>query len=208
MIVRRANCFRGSNGLTLAESVVALFVVALMIVSAMRGVGAAARSRLFQKDRAKGMALAEQLMSEVMQQRYVDPGSSPVFGPETGQTRSTYDDVDDYNNLVETPPQDRIGAAVPGCTGWTRSTKVEYMDQGLLGTILNTDTGIKRITVTVTSPTGRVTTLVGVRSSSSEYDHAPATQTTFTTWAGLNLQIGNDQTTRAASGVNLVNQVP
>src|SRR5689334_3918498 len=100
MMHRRANLFR-LRGLTLAESVVALFIVSLMIVAAMRGVGMAGKARLSQKDRAKGMALAEQLMSEIMQRRYADPGPSPVFGPESGQTRATYDDVDDYNNLVE-----------------------------------------------------------------------------------------------------------
>ncbi|SRR5712691_6457767 len=207
MTASRANS-SARNGLALAESVVALFIVTLMIVAAMRGVGTAGKARLSQKDRAKGVALAEQLMSEIMQRRYTDPGPSPVFGPESGQTRATYDDVDDYHNLVETPPQDRTGVIVPGTTGWKRATRVEYMDQGLLGTILNTDTGIKRITITVTSPAGRVTTLVALRTIKSEYERTPALQTTFTTWVGMNLQVGNDAGNRAASGVNLVNQVP
>ena len=116
--------------------------------------------------------------------------------------------MDDYNNLVETPPQDRNGVAITGASGWKRSTRVEYMDQGLVGTILNTDTGINRITITLTSPAGRVTTLVALRTIKSEYERSPAIQTTFTTWVGMNLQVGNDAGNRAASGVNLVNQVP
>jgi hypothetical protein len=208
MTIRRMKFASRSQGLTLAESVVALFIVSLMIVAAMRGVGMAAKARLSQKDRAKGIALAEQLMSEIMQQRYKDPGANPLFGFEPGETRPTYDDIDDYDNMVENPPQDRSGAVIAGTTGWRRSTKVDYMDQGLLGTILNTDTGIKRITVTVTSPAGRVTTLVALRTVKSEYEGSPAVQTTFTTWAGMTLQVGNDASNRAASGVNLVNQVP
>jgi MSHA pilin protein MshD len=206
--MRRGRNNFAKRGLSLAESVVALFIVALMIVSALRAVGGAARSRLVQKERAQGMALAEQLMSEIMQRRYMDPGPSQVFGPEAGQTRATYDDVDDYHNLNENPPVDRNGAAVTGASGWKRSTRVEYMDQGLLGTIPNTDTGLKRITVMVTSPKGRVTTLVALRTVKSEYEQSPAVQTTFTTWVGMSLQVGTEQSTRATTGVNLVNQVP
>jgi MSHA pilin protein MshD len=208
MTISHRNISSRRPGLTLAECVIACVIVATMIVSALGAVGGAARARLLQKDQLRGVTLARQLLAEITQSAYRDGGVAPVFGPEAGETRPTFNDVDDYNGLIESPPSDRSGSALAGYTGWTRSTKVEYMDPALLTIVLGTDTGLKRVTVTVTSPSGRVTTLCAFRSVSGAFDKTLGAQTTYVGWTGVTLQVGSDSSGRVVSGAVPFNQLP
>jgi MSHA pilin protein MshD len=195
-------------GLTLAESVLACVIVATMIVSALGAAGGAARARMLQKDQLRGTALVRQLVAEIMQSAYRDTGTNPTFGPEAGETRATFNDVDDYNGLIESPPTDRSATPLSGYTGWTRSTKVEYVDPTLLSVVVGSDTGLKRITVTATSPTGRMTTLCAFRAATGVFDKSVATQKTYVGWTGVTLQVGSDSSTRVQSGAVPLNQLP
>jgi MSHA pilin protein MshD len=196
------------RGLTLIESVVAVVLVSTLVVSALRVTASIARTRLVQKDRSAGMTLARDLMSEIMQRNYVDPDGSNSLGPDSGETRATYDDVDDYDGLNQSPPQDINGAAIAGYTGWTRTAKVAYIDQTTVDSILGSDSGLKRITVSVTSPTGIVTTLRGLRTSSSAYDRPILTQRQYVSESIISLQVGTDASAKIITSVNPVNLVP
>ncbi|MDB5172346.1 MAG: methylation site containing protein [Phycisphaerales bacterium] len=211
-----ANTFSYSTarrGFTLIESTIALVVVSVMMVAAMSVAGQSARSRTVQQEQVRGEALARQLLSEIMQEPYQQSGvTTTVLGPEAGETRSTYNDVDDFNGLSESPPKFASGTAIPGFTGWTRAAKVEWVSvTGLLSstfTVSSTETGMKRITVTVTAPSGKVTALVGLRSKYSPFEHVPSVATTYTSYMGVTVQIGSDSTTASSASAELVNQVP
>ncbi|MCX5662021.1 MAG: PKD domain-containing protein [Planctomycetota bacterium] len=91
-------------------------------------------------------------MAEILQQAYEYSGTNVVFGLEAGKgsaNRSTWTDVDDYNGWTETTPQTKSGTVLGNFTGWTRSVLVEWIDPATLAATSNTNTGIKRITVTV-----------------------------------------------------------
>jgi prepilin-type N-terminal cleavage/methylation domain-containing protein len=206
------------RGFTLVEATIALLVVSVMMVAAMSVAGQSARSRTVQQEQVRGEALARQLLSEIMQMPYQQSGvTTTVLGPETGETRSSnsalpYNDVDDFNGWSESPPQYASGTAIPGFMGWKRSAKVEWL--GVTGTTLPIvtvsliETGLKRITVTVTAPSGKVTTLVGLRSQYSPYEHVPSVKTTYTSYMGVTVQVGSDSTTASSASADLVNQVP
>ncbi len=70
------------------------------------------------------------------------------------------------------------------------------------------EAGLKRITVTVSDPQGRITTATGIRGSSSAYDYDPSASTTYVNWVGVTLQVGSDENGRMFSGVNPLNCVP
>ncbi|HWE97501.1 MAG TPA: type II secretion system protein [Tepidisphaeraceae bacterium] len=204
---------RTGRGFTLVEATIALLVVSVMMVAAMSVAGQSARSRTVQQEQVRGEALARQLLSEIMQMPYQQAGvTTTVLGPETGETRSTYNDVDDFNGWSESPPQYASGTAIPGFTGWKRAAKVEWLS--VTGTTSPTvatsatETGLKRITVTVTAPSGKVTTLVGLRSQYSPYEHVPSVKTTYTSYMGVTVQVGSDSTTASSASADLVNQVP
>ncbi|MFT3785693.1 MAG: hypothetical protein QM770_05940 [Tepidisphaeraceae bacterium] len=150
--------------------------------------------------KAQAMALAKQLMSEIVQCRYADPDT------DSGETRSTYDDVSDYNGLVESPPTDQTGTALPGYTGWTRRVTVRLVTLASPSTTSVTDVGLKEITVALSSPTGRLFTLTSLRSSNDGYERASVLAGTYTSSIDVTLSSrdGDSTVTTSANTVNLV----
>lgn len=75
---------------------------------------------------------------------------SNTLASEAGETRPRFDDVDDYNNLNESPPQDALGNIRNGFNNFSASVAVSYAgtDQGFAARDL------KRIEVTITSSEG------------------------------------------------------
>jgi len=195
-------------GFTLVEAVISLAIVTTMVVVGLEMMGASAKARIVQREQSSATGLARQLLSEIRPCRYADADQPTGFGPESGEVRATFDDVDDYNGYVESPPRFKTGAAVPGYDGWTWKASVARADRGNPDNGAGSETGLKRIAVTVISPTDRQTVLVALRSRSSGYDQEPSRSTTYLGWFGLSLQAGSGSTVAAASGANLVNQVP
>jgi MSHA pilin protein MshD len=192
---------------SILESAGAAAIVGVMLVLALKTLGATTRGRQAVAQVRLGPALAQQLLTEVLQSYYVDPGLTPTFGPESGESignRSKFDDVDDYNNWTESPPQLKNGTTLTDYTGWTRTVAVAWANPTTPTTTSASDQGLKRITVTVTDPSGRTTTLVGLRAASGNLERQPATQTTYTTWTGIDLLLGNSPST-VRTGISLTN---
>ena len=200
------------RGMTLIEAVISMLIVAVMMVAALQTVGNTARSRQAQASLRRGPALARDLISEILPNLYVDGGGSPVFGPESGEasggTRANFDDVDDYHGWSESTVQAKDGTALSALAGWSRSVAVVYVSPDDLDTPVGTDTGLKRITVTVTDPQGRKTAVSALRSRAGVYDHPPAVETTYLSSVGVEIQIGQDADVRVVSAANLLNRVP
>ena len=166
-LVKPLQCARA---FTLVEAVISILIVAVMLSATLATVGAALRSQAVMRDRAQGLLLAQDLMSEILQQHYQEPFEMPVqFGPEaseTGGTRAMFDDVDDYNNYTDTPPQMKDGSAIPNLDGWSRTVKVEWVLPDSPGTTSPAESGVKRITVTIRHNGKQVASLVMISSDS------------------------------------------
>jgi hypothetical protein len=67
------------------------------------------------------------------------------LGPESGETLSTYNDVDDFNNYTETDTTTVAGI-------FHLKVKVNYVSDNNFNTVLYTQSLTKRIQVAVTSP--------------------------------------------------------
>jgi prepilin-type N-terminal cleavage/methylation domain-containing protein len=156
------------RGFTLVEATMASLIVAVMLTAAMSIAGSAGLAQYKTAEQATASALADAMIAEITAQAYVDPGASPVFGPETGEAggdRSDYDDVDDYNGLSETAPARRDAVAIPGLTGWERSVSINYVVRTALDTVSGSDTGVKCIVITVKHTSAVVLTRRALRSS-------------------------------------------
>lgn len=128
-------------------------IIGVLMAVAMQTLGGAGLSRARTTDRALARGLADALVTEIMAKPYKDPNQTPVLGREAGEPaspRSGYDDTDDYNGLIESPPQESDGTTIPGTTGFTRTAAVECVSSANLSAVSASDTGVKRITVTVT----------------------------------------------------------
>jgi MSHA pilin protein MshD len=206
---KRSETSSRRRGFTMVETVICVVIVAVMLVAALEMIGTAARLRGTQTDQSRAAALARELLAEIMQYSYVDPELPTVLlGPELAETRGTFDDVDDYNGLTESPPQKPDGTPLPGFTGWTRSTIIEYADPTNPSATSITDTGLKRISIKVTTPTGRSSKLTALRSKYSAYDKQYGSSSTYSSWVQVDLQLTSDPATRVMTSVNPLNQVP
>ena len=197
------------RGFSLIEALISLLIVGTLLAASGAAISTAARSSTSQQEMLRGESLARQLLAEIVQKKYQQPSAITLtLGPETGETRATFNDVDDYAGYSETPPADSSGAAIAGYTGWTRSVEVKWADPSTLAAAaLQAETNVKRIIVTVTAPSGRSWSVSAIRTSYSIYDKSSSTST-YPATANIFVQVGSSSATSASSRVNLVNLVP
>jgi type II secretory pathway pseudopilin PulG len=156
------------RGLTLVEAIISIVVIGVMLVAALNTVGASQTAQRKTADRQRGMLLAQDLMSEIFQQHFEDPGLAPGnFGlgaDEVGDgSRALWDDVDDYNGWSASPPQSKDGTELSDLDGWRRSVSVAWATPGNFGAPAPGDTGVKQITVTVEYDDALAASLTAVR---------------------------------------------
>ena len=177
-------------------------IVAVLLVAALSVVGGVSRTYAVTDEKAKAFLLAADLMNEILRAPYEDPNGSAVFGLETGEgsvTRSAFDDVDDYDNWTETPPAAKDGTAYTGLTNWTRTVQVEWVEVLNPVSISATDSGLKRIQVTVTSPRGVTWTLSALHARSGRMEWRPPNDRVYVTGVDAQIQIDSRVTGHSVS---------
>lgn len=160
------------RGFTLAEAAIASTILAVLVVAALNASGKLAEARYDQADKARARSLADAMVGEIQPKAYSEPsGGTTTLGPDAGEgpTRATFDDVDDFNGDVESPPVDSSGVAVPGFTGWTRSVSVERVTPSGQAMVSSaTDNGVLRVTVVVKKGNKEMARRVFLRSSAMD----------------------------------------
>ena len=162
---------RFRRALSLIETVFSVVLVGGLAVVAMNTVGSSVVGRSGTATGGKGELLAQDLMAEILARPYEDPDETPTFGresSESGSDRAGYDDVDDYDGWVSSPPENRDGTLMPDLTGWSREVTVEWAEPTDLTATSGTDQGIKRITVTVKRNGKVAATLVALRNRATD----------------------------------------
>jgi hypothetical protein len=142
---------RTRAGLTLVEAVLSLLVLAVLATAALAAVSQAGKTRATVDEQSLGESLARGLLCEITALPYKEPAST-IIGLDAGEvhaTRSTLDDADDYNLFSETPCTTRDGTTIDGSDTWQRSVAVSWVPVSASTTATGTDTGLKRIWVTV-----------------------------------------------------------
>ena len=108
------------------------------------------------------MALAESYLEEIMARRFDEAtplGGVPpcvacsVVGPDGGETRAQYDDVDDYHGVDDQPPLDIEGNPRAEYAGYRVQVSVAYLDAGQVAALgLDATSDAKLVRVQVTAP--------------------------------------------------------
>lgn len=151
---------------SLIEAVIATAIVGGLLVAAMSAVGATARTRQVTADNETALRLAKDLLDEIVAKPYIDPQGSAIFGPETGEsTRASFDDIDDFNALVDDPPSTPDARTITAQTGWKREVIVRWVGRADIDTTVKDDEGIKRIEVSVSRRGKPICKLVALRTS-------------------------------------------
>ncbi len=104
---------RKQRGATLIELVITIVIISISVaavIGALSGMTAHSADPMVE---AQAVAIAEAYLEEIMLQSYLDPTTGTVCPAHLGG-RSTYDNVCDYNGLVDNGAQDQNGAPPPG----------------------------------------------------------------------------------------------
>ncbi len=160
-------------GITLAETVVATLLIAMVMVSTLQIVGPIARSTTVHADRLIAADLASEMIEEIATKPFVDPNTASIddigFDKDDVFTkRSEYDDIDDYNAWNSSPPMLSNGLTNYKLGSWTRSVKVSHVLLSDATTESVTSTGLKRVTVTVSKNGTVLCTLQSLHSQAAD----------------------------------------
>lgn len=157
---------RGNAGFSIIEMVMVMVMTAIIAIPLVVRIYEGARSSASGELQTKANYLAQDLMEEILEKRWdentpagggtIPNGSKTAhtaFGPgEGGETRASFDDVDDYQGLSENPPKDITNTTISGFGEFTRAVQVVYVDTSDLNTAVTSSPrpDYKRIQVTVT----------------------------------------------------------
>jgi prepilin-type N-terminal cleavage/methylation domain-containing protein len=134
---------------TLVETIISIVLVSVLLVAALTAAGASARFRQSTTSRDFASLLASDLTEEMAGKLYGGTTSGSILTTALAGNRSTTTNIDQYNGLTESPPVTWAGTAVSGATGWSRSTVVERVLAKSPDTTTTDETGVKRVTITV-----------------------------------------------------------
>jgi len=150
-----------NQGLSLIEVMVSLLIITIGIVGFGMAIPVGEGNVEKMKEERIALLLAKQMMEEIQSKAYEDPNQTPVlFGLEPGENAPciNFDDIDDYNDWDENPPQYPDGTSMDGNGGgpdyqdFRRQVVVENVDDSNYSlTRDNGTTSSKRIRVTVSS---------------------------------------------------------
>lgn len=153
-------------GFTLVETVITISIVgiALLAISQALSFGLAHSSDGISQ--ARTVNLAQAYFEEISAKRYSETtpaGGIPAcsaattacgpLGSDAGESRTTYDDIDDFDGLLDTPPRDALGNLRSGYESYSVSIAVRYLSPAEVSALgFDDPTDAKRISVQVTPP--------------------------------------------------------
>lgn len=153
------------GGFSLVELIVALMVISVAALALSYALGFAFRHQSDGLWQAKAVALAESYLEEITARRYDEAtpmGGVPPCAPaavacsavgQDAESRSEFDDVDDYHGLDEQPPLNAAGLPRDGYAGYRVEVDVAYADTAQVAALgLDHTTDAKLVTVRVTAP--------------------------------------------------------
>jgi MSHA pilin protein MshD len=151
------------RGATLIELIITIVIISVAIAGVVGAFSLIAGRSADPLNQTRAVSLAQLYMDEILARRYADAspnGGGSVGGADTDcgspgpdgtETRSTFDDVDDYHNLQDRPPENGEEQALTGYDGFGVEVSVSC-DGGAV------DLGsqqAKRIDVVITDPSSQ-----------------------------------------------------
>ena len=135
-------------GFTLIEAALAIVIVGTGCVAAMMLFAAVSQ----QNRTARRLTVASQLARHVEEAMAHLPFDDPVtrgatFGPEAGETLGGFNDLDDFDALVASPPVDALRRPIPELGQYAQRVDVVPVDAD---TLAEGGAGAVRVDVTVT----------------------------------------------------------
>ncbi|MBV1879276.1 MAG: hypothetical protein KUG79_16660 [Pseudomonadales bacterium] len=154
-------------GATLVELVITIVILAIALVSLAMTVSFASSHSADSMVQVKVVELGQAYLEEILTKRFDENsplGGIPACTPSAtvcgtigneSETRSNFNDVDDYDGLSENPPRDSLGIVRSGYVGYQVDISVAYMTTAEIAAYgLDDQTDAKLVRVIVSPPVG------------------------------------------------------
>lgn len=151
------------QGVTLVELVISIVIISIAMVAVLNSFSFSISQSADPLWRNKSLKLAQLYLDEILAKNYdhnTPVGGLPEvtnpacgsLGPEAGETRATYNDVDDYDGTSDSPPVSLVGNLDSSYASYSVSVTVECDGNTVGATGGTPDNHAKKITVSVTPP--------------------------------------------------------
>jgi type II secretory pathway pseudopilin PulG len=111
---RRARMLSRRRGFTLMEAALATVIVGVGLLAMIQLMGSLTAQNAAAHQMTTARLLASHIQEAMAGLSFSDPAyANTYFGPEPGETLSSYNDVDDFDGRTFSPPIDSTRAAVP-----------------------------------------------------------------------------------------------
>ncbi|HEU4654827.1 MAG TPA: type II secretion system protein [Steroidobacteraceae bacterium] len=146
---------RKPSGFTLIEVILAIVIIGTSLVVAIGAFTRSNASAVNAMIQQQATSVANAYLNEILALPYSDPDG---IGGEA--SRSTFDDVLDYNGFSEVGARTRAGAQMAGLSQLSIAIAVRQVGMGPAPSV-----PMRQVTVTVADPSGAQVRLVGYRSA-------------------------------------------
>jgi len=150
---------KNEQGLTLLELVLIIVVLAVGLTGVLIYFIQGMKDSSYSQNISVATVLAQDLMEEIKSKCWDETATTSApcngavtpsaIGPDGGETRATYNDVDDFNGLNNTPPRNSQGVAMPAYNIFTQQASVCYVAAADLNTCIGGTSNYKRIVVII-----------------------------------------------------------
>ena len=141
---------RPRRAFTLIESALVTVIVGLGVVAMLELLANGTRANADSTELTTAVHLARNVRELTLGLAFYDPADPTHWGAESGETLTTYDDVDDLDGKAFTPPIDARRQLLTAYAGWQQTVTVESAD-------------VNRLTLSVpkgSQPVNRVTVVI------------------------------------------------
>src|SRR6476646_6117277 len=96
-------CPRRARGFTAIEALFATVLLAVLTAAVSGALMAGRQQSKLARDTLSASFLAQSLMDEIMRLPFTDPAGYTTMGPDGSETRTTFDNIDDYSGYTDGP---------------------------------------------------------------------------------------------------------
>lgn len=154
---------KSSSGFTLLEvliTIVVLSIAATAIMGVFINLGKSSADPMIQQ---QATSIAEAYMEEILSKSFADPVLPETGGPEAGEVRSTYNDIQDYDGLTDAGARNQNNQLIAGLSAYT--VVITVTGRALTGSASVPATDSMRIDISVSHPAISTLTVSGFRTN-------------------------------------------
>ncbi len=159
---------KSQRGVTLIELIFSIVILSVSLIGVMSVFHQTTTNSANPIVEHQAIAIAESYLEEILLKNFCEDDTDTmncplIVGKETGETRSTFNDVDDYHGLNDTGVHDQRGNLVTTLSNYNVSVAVSSSDVFVtVSAVSFPESDLKKVTVTV-SGMGTSLDLVGYR---------------------------------------------